>query len=104
MNSSTGFPACLRAWPVKTSGTAPLRTRWPEGSGTDRLTEGTPRAQDPGPGLHWYFFQVIALKDRVDQRRLGWPATVEQMSHAIEGKAVGWGRDGLDWHEHCTAG
>ena len=50
-----------------------------------------PRAQAQGPGLHRYFFQVVALKDRVDQRRLGWPATVEQMSHAIEGKVVGWG-------------
>lgn len=26
-DSSTGFPACSRAWTVKTSGTAPLRTR-----------------------------------------------------------------------------
>lgn len=50
-----------------------------------------PPAPMPGHGPHRYFFEIIALNERIDARRFKAPVTVDEISHAIEGKVIGWG-------------
>ena len=50
-----------------------------------------PPSPMPGHGLHRYFFEIIALNERIDTRKLESPVTLDEISHAIEGKVIGWG-------------
>ncbi|PLB42576.1 YbhB/YbcL family Raf kinase inhibitor-like protein [Aspergillus candidus] len=45
----------------------------------------------PGHGRHRYFFQLVALSGKVDQRFLSDLATREEILREVEGKVVGWG-------------
>ena len=45
----------------------------------------------PGHGRHRYFFQLVALSGRVDQRLLSDLATRGEIERGVEGKVVGWG-------------
>lgn len=44
-----------------------------------------------GDGGHRYFYQVVALKEKLDLSRLSPVATKSELLREIEGKIVGWG-------------
>jgi phosphatidylethanolamine-binding protein (PEBP) family uncharacterized protein len=45
-----------------------------------------------GHGEHRYMFDVVGLNEKLDASKLSEIATKEELSKAIEGKVVGWGR------------
>jgi phosphatidylethanolamine-binding protein (PEBP) family uncharacterized protein len=45
-----------------------------------------------GHGEHRYMFDVIGLKEKLDAKNLNEIPTKEDLSKAIDGKVVGWGR------------
>jgi phosphatidylethanolamine-binding protein (PEBP) family uncharacterized protein len=44
-----------------------------------------------GHGPHRYFFQLIALKEKVDAGNLSTVANKEELALEIQGKVIGWG-------------
>ena len=44
-----------------------------------------------GHGAHRYFYEVVALKEKLDLNRLSPVATKSEMLEDIQGKVVGWG-------------
>ena len=44
-----------------------------------------------GHGPHRYFFELIALKEEVNEKGLSAVPTKEELAKAINGKVVGWG-------------
>ena len=45
-----------------------------------------------GHGEHRYMFDVVGLKEKIDRKALSEMPSKEELSKAIEGKVVGWGR------------
>jgi phosphatidylethanolamine-binding protein (PEBP) family uncharacterized protein len=45
----------------------------------------------PGHGPHRCFFQVVALKERLDRKEVGESPTAAQLRAMVDGKVAGWG-------------
>lgn len=44
-----------------------------------------------GHGPHRYFYQIVALREKVDRSKLSIPASKEEIIQQLEGKVISWG-------------